>query len=496
MSVGITGKGYEEIASNQTLFENYVQAMTEGCSANSKAQIAQLMENTNKGILQESSVSGIAPIASLSMPVIRKLWPMFALKEAIKTEVANTPRFVVSYTKPYLQKAGGEKIYLPQGLMDSNGALSAAGKKETKTATATLAAAGSATVEFVAGEKIALDRDFYLTSVKVGGEEKLDLPVQIDINNNIITTVGEGAEAIQVVVKADLANGTALVIATGAAVIGLEAGIDTEWNEDAFSTGFDIERKDIQIPTGQHITAPLAIEALNDMQAMYQIDGTKEATDLMTQVFSQKLDLDVIAFLENSLKNRPGSIFGNYGNAASVTAAFDCNPQVGFAGGPKAWREEIKPLIDTIATRIKNETYLNNGIFTIIGNPIDTNVISNIDWQFRGGQASVDGVDVDYSIGTYVGANVYKVISSVNVKEGALYIVFTPSSDKQMTYKYYPYTFSVEVGYRDPNHPMVPALMMTKRHTFAEYIPAIGCVEIKNANGTYFSTAAKNYYGE
>ena len=109
-------------------------------------------------------------------------------------------------------------------------------------------------------------------------------------------------------------------------------------------------------------------------------------------------------------------------------------------------------------------------MFTIVGNPLDIQLLTNVDWQFRGGQGvSMDGVDVDYSVGTYVGANAYRVIASVNVPAGEMYLVFTPNSDSQMTYKYYPYTFNTEMGYIDPNRSRVPSIMMTKRHTFQEF---------------------------
>ena len=112
--ISIIGEGYKEIATNKALFESYVDQLTEGAtSADDAAVMAQLMANTNANILRESSMTGIQPIASLSMPVIRKLWPKFALKEALPTEVAKTPRFVVSYTAPYMFK-GDEKVYIPR----------------------------------------------------------------------------------------------------------------------------------------------------------------------------------------------------------------------------------------------------------------------------------------------------------------------------------------------------------------------------------------------
>ena len=75
---------------------------------------------------------------------------------------------------------------------------------------------------------------------------------------------------------------------------------------------------DINIPTGQHLNAPLPIEALNDMMALYQIDGTKEAVDLMTNVLAKRLDLEVLAFLKNHL-NQPGvAEFAGYPDADAL----------------------------------------------------------------------------------------------------------------------------------------------------------------------------------
>ena len=50
------------------------------------------------------------------MPVIRKLWPKFALKDVLKTEVAKTPRFVISYMRPYMWKGDADRVYLPYDL--------------------------------------------------------------------------------------------------------------------------------------------------------------------------------------------------------------------------------------------------------------------------------------------------------------------------------------------------------------------------------------------
>jgi len=545
--ISIIGEGYKEIATNPALFESYVEALTEGVSADHSATIAQLMANTNAGILRESSLSGIAPIASLSMPVIRKLWPKFALKEVFKTEVAKTPRFVVSYMRPYMYKGDEARIYLPKGLVNNQPGPTALGSlKDTYvTVVANVAASSASNLDLglanggvgatvvvtghalVSGSGLVnsnskrqpLDSELRVTSLAITNTADPAVVVwvkvpthKIDVTESIFLSFPAGtptftsaalttATAVtvsgQLIIRADLgeakvlvapvafALSTGTIAATGLAV-GLKAGVSTEFNETGFSIGFDIARLDIDIPTGQHINAPLPIEALNDMMALYQIDGTKETVDLMTNVFATRLDLEALQFMTTSFDNQPGvAEFADYPGANAYSLVFDVRPAAGFAGSPKAWREELKPQIDFLAQRIKNQTYLQAGIFTLVGNPLDIQLLTNVDWQFRGGQGSnMDGVDVDYSVGTYVGANAYRIIASVNVPPGEIFLVFTPSSDTQMTYKYYPYTFSTEMGYIDPNRSRVPSIMMTKRHTFAEFLPAIGSISIVNNDGS------------
>jgi hypothetical protein len=504
--LSIIGEGYKEIATNSNLFESYVETLTEGSSADSAATMAQLMANTNANILQESSITGIQPVASLSMPVIRKLWPKFALKEAIKTEVAKSPRFVISYTKPYLTKGDNEKVYLPKGLFDQTGAndfdnLSAAGKKPYVTETRTLKVGSAEVVKFTtavtdtpSAAKVQPLDELY---VSVEGEK---IGKRLNVTGSAIYDLTTGGQLVVQFAGAKCEATVAYVGAEGATdiVVTLKAGVSTEYNEDTYSVGFDIARQDVDIPTGQHINAPLPIEALQDMMALYQIDGTKETVDLMTNVFATKLDLEILDFIQNSFVNRPGNeAFNGYGEADAFGATFDCIPAAGFAGSPKAWREELKPMIDYLATKIKVETYLGAGIFTIVGNPLDINLITNVDWQFRGGQGvNMDGVSVDYSVGSYIGANAYKVIASPNVPQGAMYIVFTPATDKQLTYCYYPYAFSLSSGYVDSNRSRVPSLMMTKRHTMYEFMPAVACIAIENNNGSPYNKFHKTVAGK
>lgn len=515
--ISIIGDGYREVASNAGLFETYVECLTEGVSADHAEGMTQLMTNSNANILRESSMTGIQPVASLSMPVIRKLWPKFALKDALKTEIPKTPRFVVSYTRPYMYKGDDieNRVYLPKGLrLGEDGNYSDAMKKPiTQMHTVAFTKVGEAQVvnfeEYTDAEgavkadpavvieatpsnikKQPLDKLHIVTGTFEKDAADFKKLGELDITGSGMYDLAGGLQLFVKFAGAERKATFALVGAEGATVptITTWAEVSTEFNEESWSVGLDVARMDIDIPTGQHINAPLPVEYLNDLMALYQIDGTKTIVDTMTNIFAQRLDLEVLTFIRRSFENQPShkefTVADGYGAATEYEVTFDCKPAAGFAGSPKAWREEIKPLIDWVSQKIKNATYLQAGMFTIVANPLDVQLLANVDWSFRGGQGSnMDGVDVDYSIGTYMGANAYKVIASVNVPQGAMYIIFTPSTESQMTYKYYPYSFSTEMGYVDPNRSRTPSIMMTKRHTFAEFMPAIARVKILNNDG-------------
>lgn len=516
--VSIIGEGYKEIATNPALFESYVENLTEGASADDAAQMAQLMSNANNGILKESSMTGIQPIASLSMPVIRKLWPKFALKDALHTEVAKTPHFIVAYVKPYRFKGDQRKELVKGVLRDASGADgfqsdNALKKEYTEAkkpeAEGVLTKGASAVLDFSAdkhvtitdtpsaAKKQAIDEVIieavYVDTEASNAEVKVNTSKRLGVDSMAIYPVkdSKGVKQGELLVRLDAQAAKVTLVAIGCAVTvkSVVCGVASEYNEESWSVGLDIARQDIDIPTGQHINAPLPIEALNDMMALYQIDGTKETVDLMTNVFASKVDLEILEFLQKSLANRPSNEeFAGYGTPSEFFLTFDCKPAAGFAGSPKAWREELKPRIDYLAQKIKNETHLNTGTFVIVGNPLDIQILSNVDWSFRGGQGgNIDGVAVDYSIGTYVGANAYKVIASTLVPAGYMYLLFKPTGGTQLTYAYYPYSFTTERGYIDPNRSRVPSIMMTKRHTRFEFMPAIGGIQINHNDGQWFN---------
>ena len=273
------------------------------------------------------------------------------------------------------------------------------------------------------------------------------------------------------------------ILGTAATVV-TKGHLSSEWNESGWDVSFDIARHDVRIGTGTHLNAPITIEYLQDTQALYNIDATAEVTDLMTNFFAQKLDIELVDFLLGCFLNRPAhKEFADYGKGVDHVLEFNVAPDAGFAGGPTLWREELKNVIGHLATNIISETFFTEGSFVIAGHPVDVALISNIDWQYKGGNGNVDGTRVSYDVGVLSGPYTFKVVQSLNFPRGGLLVSFIPSGDKQLTQCYYPYTFTMEKGYRSPNHSLVPNLVMTKRDTKFEFTPSTAYVHIVGNDG-------------
>src|SRR5699024_7921694 len=254
--------------------------------------------------------------------------------------------------------------------------------------------------------------------------------------------------------------------------------VSSEQHTTATQVSFDIDRKDITVGTAEHIEANFPIEFLQDAKAMYDIDGTAEVVEVMSQVSSQKVDLDIIEFLERAYE----------GTESAYERTFDVYPNSDFAMHPNDWLTGLRKTIDHLAQSMKNDYKNYKSVFVIVGNPFDTDLIPNVEWTFTSTTDTVGGVDVNYSVGATSGSNRYKIISSDLIPQGSLTVFAIPSEDNYKTFVYYPYTFNVvNQSYLNTRNANVPNIMLTRRYTLEEFTPMIGKVHIKNNDGSVFS---------
>lgn len=498
----IIGSDFEQILPTGSLFEEYVDSFIEGFDADTREQLESLAESMKQGILSESSISGITPYASLSMPMLVKLWARLGMKNAIPTEPVTQPAFTIPFMKPYIYDDDGHtKHYLPESINLSktdrlSGMISLSTTSLTMTGGKVTGEAGRLLTVEETAKGATLDRKFAITGIQYGTQDTEIInftPVFIDANNRLykeindnITTTGAGdpvVTAIQdtILGSVDLANGTCeIVTVKGTATkIFIKAYESTESHRHARNVGFDITRRDIEIGTGQHLEAALQLETLQDLKAMYQVDGAAQVVDLLSNVSAQEVDLLISDFLIKS-----------YDTAEiKYEKTFNCHPSAQFAINPEDWLSGIRKVIDYLATDMRSDFKSYNGYFVIVGHPLDTGIIPNVNWSFTNANDDVNGIEVQYSIGAISTTNRYKIISSDLLNPGHLYMFFVPTQNDFKTYTYYPYTFNIVDNYRNTRVSNVPSIMLTKRQTIEEFVPIIGRIVIRNNDALQYAGA-------
>lgn len=490
--VSILGEGIKDILGDNTLFSNYVDRLTEGTTATEEENLRTLMENARVNTFLESVTGSIQPVASLTFPIIRKLWAKCALKNVIPTETVKSNAFSVSFNKPYIIDEKGERHYLPEALRDPKNGL---GEKKRLTAEAltlpltehdllaevgcSKATGDSVDLNFAISEvTFKTQSDFSESlSVKVPRVKGLlDPNKKLYVEVDLVKSTGEVVASDIIFGFVDLVNGTINATSLKGQVesIKILGYVATDSHNRATNISFEIDKRDITIGTGEHFEASLPLEFLQDAMATYQIDGATEVVDTMSNVIAQKLDQEIYNFL-----------LGMYdGTNAKYLGEFDLRPSAAFAGQPKDWREEIKTVIDYFATKIKSDSYAYQGYFALIGNPLDMMIIPNVNWTFNHTTETQSGVEVDYNVGAISGQHRYQLVSSDLVARGEMVMLFIPTTNKFMTVKYYPYTFNVVNNYLNTQRSAIPNVMMTKRHTIEEFLPLIGKITVKNNDGS------------
>jgi hypothetical protein len=389
----------------------------------------------------------------------------------------------VSFHKPYIIDEKGEKHYLPECLDDLDNDYGEMKKLSTEAHKLPLdevdlmAEVGSSKAT---GDSI--DRNFAIDTVTYtsdDGDQTVSIPRaegKVDLNDNLYVEINDedGKSIDKIFGKIDLEAGTiSLISMTGkVTAVTFKGYIAADSHNHSTNIGFEISKRDINIGTAEHFEASLPLEFLQDTMATYQIDGTAELVDTITNVIAQKLDQEIFKFLRNMQLETNDRYY----------AEFDLRPSAGFAGQPKDWREELKTVFDRVASELKKVTHAYQGYFVLIGSPIDMMLIPNVNWTFNHSVDQMGGVSVDYNIGAMSGNHSYNLVSSDIIPDGTIYGLFVPTTDKIINMKYYPYTFNVvdNNGYRNTRMPNIPSIMMTKRQTYENFMNLIFKVNILN----------------
>jgi len=303
-------------------------------------------------------------------------------------------------------------------------------------------------------------------------------------------------------VAASLTN-VSLATSTDDIRLAFEVAVSSAKGTQSNKIETEIRRKDFQIPTAQHWEVPMSMEEAEDMQALFGIDAVKTRVDKLTKVIAHNLDKQILRFLVSSYSRLgidestgqgavQGGSLGNYEGIVKGFGYFDTfnvAPTGNFAMSPTAWRNEVFRTIDYLAIKMKEASYFEGGLFTIVGGLRSASLFVDAEWKFKG-NAKVSGVDVDYRVGYYQGLNDYRLVATRNLSGDDVYVFFTPKEEDQLTYKYFPYTLNMTQNYRSAHDSNLPTIVMTKRDLLVEHTPMISKVKVINNN---FASSANQW---
>lgn len=416
--------------SDKVAFNKYIEKLTEGFSATDAENLQAILRNNQMQVLSEASLGGIPPITALNCPTIVKMWAKSGLKNVIPTQVVDKPVFSVLFSKPYMLDEKGEKVYLPEGLVDK--ATKHVGNKEKMTLKIEKSNNGKV-VDLKTVDKsgrLAQEEVDYVKVTKIGDvacnqKQSLERRFYITLEDNVVMG------------QCDMEKRTVIFMQTKSPAedIEIEVGVSSAQHTRSTEISFEVEKRDFEIPTGEHFEANMPLEFINDMYALYQIDSAAMATETMSNVINQKLEQDIDAFLSEYIDEN-----------VQYHRSFNIRPMVHYSIQPKDWVEELKRVIDYLAAVMKNKSYFYQGYFVIYGNPVDTALLPNVSWTFNSASDNVNGIGVNYAIGAMSGTHKYVIVSSDLVEQGALKMIMVPTVQDYKTFMYYRANCSYETA--------------------------------------------------
>ena len=501
--VQIVGQSFADVLTDPALFESYTTELSKMLSADQSEVMGQLFENTRLEILRES-LGGITPTASLVLPILRRFWPRLAANEVLPVEPVSKPKITIASMVPYLIDQAGVRHKLPHALVSDDETINVQGRTKLADTLINLPCAG---VDLITpaggavrtGDYIDVDFSIVLVNADVSvagdGSDLKDIAInaKVQTRNNSIQQVVTYKKPDGSIMTVDTLFGfidrkTGLLTATSVAgrikKVKIDGYLSSESNNRSEEVIFDIVSEDVDVHSGNPLVASMPAQTAQDSMAMYNLDAHMLLTDLAASTLAQKHDIEAFAYLTKMHNDNANSDeFNQY------SSTFNLHAPAQFAGQPKDWREEVKRVIDYQVNSMKSDYFIQRGEARLVGNPVDTSIIHNINWIFNGNVGDENaGVNVDYSVAQYVSGNgAVRVVSTQNIRKGKLRTLFVPSQDTQVSVKYLPYAYNVfnaQDGYRVPQKSNVPGLVMFRRDAYFKSLSMVGEIVLQNNDGT------------
>ena len=465
-------------------------------------KLDQLFENTKDEIITENyGVGQMSPIVGYTLPILKKNYIECHGKDIVMTEVPSKPVIKIAFERKFLKDKAGKKYYIPEIFYDESYKEVSEKAKGKKVSDKWYPESGNLPMQDLpimneSGGTLEtrdqLAHDFCIQAIKmqVDGEEVikngLDIKPDYSSNNNITYRckhVKDNGTVLEEVLTGtvDYYHGTVTVATSGSLIKQVQFGGHLSNQNNNETIELDRERETVtwHIGEGERINTALTIEKIKDMKALLGIDVTPEAISDMSSTLTQFEDAHIMSYLKNSLdiwKDKTDLPFGYTGGFVE-TATFNCVPGSTLAVTQSEYIEsELKFRFNRLLSELKDKLKTTDLMFVVYGHPTIIELFNaSVDWKFDEG-SKVGGLVLDYKFGvvTESGTRIH-VVSSLKVpKEAGIRIVAYPTTDEQLTFKHFKYSFNIENMYRNPLTPLTPNIMGTHRYLTESLLPVQG----------------------
>lgn len=465
-------------------------------------KLDQLFENTKDEIITENyGVGQMSPIVGYTLPILKKNYIECHGKDIVMTEVPSKPVIKIAFERKFLKDKAGKKYYIPEIFYDESYKEVSEKAKGKKISDKWYPESGTLPMQDLAimnesggtlETRDQLAHDFCIQAIKmeVDGAEVikngLDIKPDYSSNNNITYRckhVKEDGTVLEEVLTGtvDYYHGTITVATSGSLIKQVQFGGHLSNQNNNETIELDRERETVtwHIGEGERINTALTIEKIKDMKALLGIDVTPEAIADMSSTLTQFEDAHIMSYLKNSLdiwKDKTDLPFGYTGGFVE-TATFNCVPGSTLAVTQSEYIEsELKFRFNRLLSELKDKLKTTDLMFVVYGHPTIIELFNaSVDWKFDEG-SKVGGLVLDYKFGvvTESGTRIH-VVSSLKVpKEAGIRIVAYPTTDEQLTFKHFKYSFNIENMYRNPLTPLTPNIMGTHRYLTESLLPVQG----------------------
>lgn len=513
------------IVSNDMLFDAYKESMfadvldgtmessfahhdvdESGYMALQADKLDQLIENTRDELVTEAtSVGQLAPIVSLTLPILKKEYLQMNFKDVLQTVVADKPVVNIAYERKFLKDVAGNKYYIPDIFYDKNYleiTSKSVGKKVSEKWYPESGDMPIQELDMLVESGGSLERrdqlsyDFRVAAVRVevegdSGTEVIEVPV--DCKPNMATqafsytlevsdtkTVDPQKHKFAIYGSFDPYSGKVSLAGIGIKQVKFGGHLSNSNNTEVVE--LDRERHNMQftISEKERFNTGITIERIRDEKALANIDTTVELVADMTEVCAQTKDSNIQAFLDDSfsrvLDAKDFQPMG-YNIKFAQSIPFDMQKASDYMIPESEWRSpQLRMYLGRVIGEMKQQLRNVNLMFVISGNPYVIERFFETDDHCRwviDNNTKIGGVKFDYKFGvtTIDGCRIHIISTMKETKEKGLRIVAYPLTETILTYRQYDYSFNIENNYRNPLTPNIPNIMAVQRYENIEFLP-------------------------